>query len=181
MSKKYVYLVSEGDASMRNLLGGKGANLAEMTKIGLPVPQGFTITTEAVSYTHLGDGFPAQEDLSDLRSVLLYFAGIYECHGGGLYLQHGRAEAYDVRHFGVAGGDFDAAQAVSPWGIYFGRSGCRGGPVHSVCILWPAERVRYRQASGFGGLWHVTRAPLRLPDGWRAAGLGKPLLSGNAC
>ncbi len=47
MSKKYVYLFSEGDASMRNLLGGKGANLAEMTKIGMPVPQGFTISTEA--------------------------------------------------------------------------------------------------------------------------------------
>ena len=47
MSKKYTYLFSEGDANMRELLGGKGANLAEMTKIGLPVPQGFTITTEA--------------------------------------------------------------------------------------------------------------------------------------
>ena len=47
MSKKYVYLFSEGDATMRNLLGGKGANLAEMTKLGFPVPQGFTITTEA--------------------------------------------------------------------------------------------------------------------------------------
>ena len=44
---KWVYLFSEGDASMRNLLGGKGANLAEMTKLGLPVPQGFTVTTEA--------------------------------------------------------------------------------------------------------------------------------------
>ena len=47
MSKKFVYLFSEGDASMRNLLGGKGANLAEMTKLGLPVPQGFTVSTEA--------------------------------------------------------------------------------------------------------------------------------------
>ena len=47
MTHKYVYLFSEGDASMRNLLGGKGANLAEMTKLGLPVPQGLTITTEA--------------------------------------------------------------------------------------------------------------------------------------
>ena len=47
MAKKYTYLFSEGDASMRELLGGKGANLAEMTKIGLPVPQGFTISTEA--------------------------------------------------------------------------------------------------------------------------------------
>ena len=47
MMKKYVYLFSEGNADMRELLGGKGANLAEMTNIGLPVPQGFTITTEA--------------------------------------------------------------------------------------------------------------------------------------
>ncbi len=47
MAKKYVYLFSEGNASMREVLGGKGANLAEMTKIGLPVPQGFTISTEA--------------------------------------------------------------------------------------------------------------------------------------
>ena len=47
MAKKYVYLFSEGNADMRELLGGKGANLAEMTKIGLPVPQGFTISTEA--------------------------------------------------------------------------------------------------------------------------------------
>ena len=47
MSKKYCYLFSEGNANMRELLGGKGANLAEMTNIGLPVPQGFTVTTEA--------------------------------------------------------------------------------------------------------------------------------------
>ena len=47
MAKKYVYLFKEGNAKMRNLLGGKGANLAEMTNIGLPVPQGFTVTTEA--------------------------------------------------------------------------------------------------------------------------------------
>lgn len=47
MPKKYVYLFKEGDASMRNTLGGKGANLAEMTRIGLPVPQGFTVSTDA--------------------------------------------------------------------------------------------------------------------------------------
>lgn len=47
MSKKYVYLFSEGNGTMRELLGGKGANLAEMTTLGLPVPQGFTVTTEA--------------------------------------------------------------------------------------------------------------------------------------
>ena len=47
MSQKYVYLFSEGNANMRELLGGKGANLAEMTNLGLPIPQGFTVTTEA--------------------------------------------------------------------------------------------------------------------------------------
>ena len=46
-NNKYVYMFSVGDASMRNLLGGKGANLAEMTKLGLPIPQGFIVTTEA--------------------------------------------------------------------------------------------------------------------------------------
>lgn len=47
MSHKYVYLFSEGNGSMRELLGGKGANLAEMTVLGMPVPQGFTVSTEA--------------------------------------------------------------------------------------------------------------------------------------
>ena len=47
MAKKYCYLFTEGNAQMRELLGGKGANLAEMTNLGLPVPQGFTISTEA--------------------------------------------------------------------------------------------------------------------------------------
>ena len=46
MSHKYVYLFNEGNATMRNLLGGKGANLAEMTGLGLPVPYGFTVSTE---------------------------------------------------------------------------------------------------------------------------------------
>jgi len=50
MKKKYVYFFGEGDASMKLLLGGKGANLAEMTRIGLPVPPGFTITTEACTH-----------------------------------------------------------------------------------------------------------------------------------
>ena len=47
---KWVYMFTEGNATMRNLLGGKGANLAEMTSLGLPVPQGFTVTTEACRY-----------------------------------------------------------------------------------------------------------------------------------
>ncbi len=47
MTKKYVYLFSEGNENMRELLGGKGANLAEMMNLGMPVPYGFTVTTEA--------------------------------------------------------------------------------------------------------------------------------------
>ena len=46
---KWVYMFTEGNADMRNLLGGKGANLAEMTNLGLPVPQGFTVSSEACS------------------------------------------------------------------------------------------------------------------------------------
>ena len=63
MTKKYVYLFSEGNASMRNLLGGKGANLAEMTKIGIPVPSGFTVTTEACTKYH--------EDGQEISSEIL--------------------------------------------------------------------------------------------------------------
>ena len=56
MDKKYVYLFKEGNANMRELLGGKGANLAEMTNLGLPIPQGFTITTEAcIEYYDKGE------------------------------------------------------------------------------------------------------------------------------
>ena len=55
MSQKYVYLFSEGNGSMRELLGGKGANLAEMTSLGMPVPQGFTITTEACTQYYKDD------------------------------------------------------------------------------------------------------------------------------
>ncbi len=55
MANKWVYLFSEGNADMRELLGGKGANLAEMTSLGLPVPQGFTITTEACTQYYEDD------------------------------------------------------------------------------------------------------------------------------
>ncbi|MBR4078928.1 MAG: hypothetical protein IKK29_01840, partial [Christensenellaceae bacterium] len=62
MSKKYVYLFSEGNAKMREILGGKGANLAEMTNLGLPVPQGFTISTEACT-RYYEDGRTIAEDI----------------------------------------------------------------------------------------------------------------------
>ena len=64
MAKKYCYLFSEGNASMRELLGGKGANLAEMTKIGLPVPQGFTISTEACTQ-YYEDGRQINPEIKD--------------------------------------------------------------------------------------------------------------------
>ena len=62
MAKKYCYLFKEGDASMRELLGGKGANLAEMTNIGLPVPQGFTVSTEACTQ-YYEDGKRINDDI----------------------------------------------------------------------------------------------------------------------
>ena len=64
MAQKYVYLFSEGNASMRNLLGGKGANLAEMTALGMPVPQGFTISTEACT-RYYDDGKTIGEDIQE--------------------------------------------------------------------------------------------------------------------
>ena len=64
MSQKFVYLFSEGNKDMRNLLGGKGANLAEMTGLGLPVPQGFTITTEACTQ-YYEDGRKINDEIKD--------------------------------------------------------------------------------------------------------------------
>ena len=64
MSQKYVYLFSEGNGSMRELLGGKGANLAEMTNLGLPVPQGFVVTTEACN-KYYDDGQVMSQDVVD--------------------------------------------------------------------------------------------------------------------
>ena len=65
MANKWVYLFSEGNANMRELLGGKGANLAEMTSLGLPVPQGFTITTEACTQ-YYEDGREINEEIQGL-------------------------------------------------------------------------------------------------------------------
>jgi len=64
MAHKYVYLFKEGSASMRNLLGGKGANLAEMTNLGLPVPQGFTVSTEACT-KYYEDGQVIEQEVVD--------------------------------------------------------------------------------------------------------------------
>ena len=78
MSKKYVYLFSEGNASMRELLGGKGANLAEMTAIGLPVPQGFTISTEACTQ-YYEDGRRINDDI--MAEIMTYVEKMEEING----------------------------------------------------------------------------------------------------
>ena len=78
MSKKYVYLFSEGNASMRELLGGKGANLAEMTGLGLPVPQGFTISTEACTQ-YYEDGRKINDDIQ--AEIMEYIVKMEEITG----------------------------------------------------------------------------------------------------
>ncbi len=70
MANKYCYLFSEGNADMRELLGGKGANLAEMTNIGLPVPQGFTITTEACTQ-YYEDGGISDEIMAEINEYIV--------------------------------------------------------------------------------------------------------------
>ena len=78
MSKKFVYLFSEGNADMRELLGGKGANLAEMTHIGLPVPQGFTISTEACTQ-YYEDGRRINDDI--MAEIMEYVGKMEEING----------------------------------------------------------------------------------------------------
>jgi pyruvate,orthophosphate dikinase len=70
MSKKFVYMFSEADGSMKNLLGGKGANLAEMTKLGLPIPQGFTVSTEACIKYYEDGKKVADEITAEIRASL---------------------------------------------------------------------------------------------------------------
>ena len=78
MAKKYCYLFTEGNANMRELLGGKGANLAEMTNIGLPVPQGFTITTEACTQ-YYEDGRQINDEI--MAEIMEYIAKMEKVTG----------------------------------------------------------------------------------------------------
>ncbi len=70
MSKKYVYLFNEGDATMKNLLGGKGANLAEMTNLGIPIPMGFTVTTEACNKYYDDNQTITQDVIDEIHSTM---------------------------------------------------------------------------------------------------------------
>ena len=78
VATKYVYLFSEGNGKMRELLGGKGANLAEMTNLGMPVPQGFTITTEACT-RYYEDGKQIAPEI--LEEIMQYLAKMEEING----------------------------------------------------------------------------------------------------
>ena len=82
---KWVYMFTEGNATMRNLLGGKGANLAEMTGLGLPVPQGFTVTTEACTQYY--------EDGRQINDEIM--GQIMDCHG-----KTGRYHRKEIRRQG---------------------------------------------------------------------------------
>ena len=68
--KQFVYLFNEGNASMKNLLGGKGANLAEMTSLGIPVPQGFTVTTEACNKYYEDGKLISQDIINEIYEKL---------------------------------------------------------------------------------------------------------------
>ena len=78
MQKKYVYLFTEGNGKMRELLGGKGANLAEMTNLGLPVPQGFTISTEACTQ-YYEDGRKINDEIQ--AEIMEYVGKLEEITG----------------------------------------------------------------------------------------------------
>ena len=95
--KKYVYMFPEGNGKMRELLGGKGANLAEMTGLGMPVPQGFTITTEACT-RYYEDGKTIYPDIQD--QILLYLDQLEKITGKTLG-DH-REAAARIRSLGCA-------------------------------------------------------------------------------
>ncbi|MBO5918034.1 MAG: pyruvate, phosphate dikinase, partial [Oscillospiraceae bacterium] len=78
MAHKYLYLFSEGNGSMRELLGGKGANLAEMTGLGMPVPQGFTISTEACTQ-YYEDGEKINDEIQ--AQIMDYIVKLEEITG----------------------------------------------------------------------------------------------------
>ena len=113
MAHKYVYLFSEGSKDMRNLLGGKGANLAEMTNLGMPVPQGFTITTEAC-IKYYDDGETVSQEIIDQLAANGQIATQYVDLSG--------EPTYDVRC-----NPNDSACAIegitSPDGRVFGKMG----------------------------------------------------------
>ena len=90
---KWVYLFKEGNAGMRNLLGGKGANLAEMTGLGLPVPQGFTVTTEACTQ-YYEDGRQINDEImgqimeaQKARGADIFAARLYGAEAARAYLR----------------------------------------------------------------------------------------------
>lgn len=104
MTEKRVWLFREGNADMRNLLGGKGANLAEMTNLGLPVPPGLTITTETcMDYINHGNKMPAglmDEVKSALADVENRQEKIRRCRKSAISFSKIRCKAFNARYDG---------------------------------------------------------------------------------
>ena len=97
---KWVYLFEEGSADMRNLLGGKGANLAEMTRLGLPIPQGFTVTTEACT-DYYNQGRKISEEIEEItfspyRQIIFHAAALkkLEYYDGIVFIEK-KEESYE--------------------------------------------------------------------------------------
>ena len=96
--KKYLYLFSEGNKDMREILGGKGANLAEMTNAGMPVPQGFTISTEACTQ-YYNDGRQINEEI--MADIYEYIGKLEEIAGKSRLVPDGHGMLEVARSMGV--------------------------------------------------------------------------------
>ena len=109
---KWVYLFREGNADMRNLLGGKGANLAEMTNLGLPIPPGFTVTTEACTdyYNH------GRSISEEIQTQIFDALALLEEKLGKKFGDTKRSESFDAR--------YDGYDPESGLDRYFGRRLC---------------------------------------------------------
>ena len=96
---KWVYKFEEGSAAMRNLLGGKGCNLAEMTNLGMPIPQGFTVTTEACTEYYNSGKQITQEIQDQIFEALKWLEGVNGTASGIRSFRRARVHArYDGHH-----------------------------------------------------------------------------------
>lgn len=128
---KWVYLFREGNADMRNLLGGKGANLAEMTNLGLPIPPGFTVTTEACTdYYNHGRSISEeiQTQIFDALALLEEKARkeVRRYRESAACVGTKRSESFDAR--------YDGYDPESGLDRYFGRRLCQTDRQSEICL-----------------------------------------------